>query len=307
MMHPFIYEPDKSIKVYSETKEYLDNNTAIKEKIQEISWMYHSLHNVIPITTDSFWSGHNFPYNESWEEMQISFSLICFGFYKQAMASLRSVLELGLLSVYYNINDDGHITVQKWLSSEDSREADTPRIQEVWKILINHENVKEFQSQIDLKQRLLDLGFLHNYVHTKGHKYSNKLGKHKSNFQTFEEKSILLWLSTYEEIIVIVTTLHLLKYPTGLIKYDYSRKFGIDIPTFSHLQSHEIDRLEKCLPGDFFKLLNDISNKHPETVEFLDWIESHPEMSEEDVENQIIKMDERHSERQGINDFKDNN
>jgi len=305
-MPPFIYHPDKSIDVNRKTMEYLDNNPEVKAKIQKVTWLYHSLHNVIPVTTESFWSGHNFPYNESWEEMQISFNLVCFGLYKQAMVSMRSVLELGLLSVYYNINDEGHIAVKKWLSSDDSKEADTPRNQKVWKILIEHENIKRFQSHIDLKQRFFDLGFLHNYVHTKGHKFSNKLGILKSNFQTFEEKSILFWLDTLEEIVVIILTLHILKYPTALMEYDFGKKFGIDVPCFSHLQSHEIENLKEFLPKDFFELLTVITSSHPETIDFLNWLESLPDMTEEDVENQICEMDKGDIERQGINEYKKN-
>jgi len=304
MLHSFTYKPDRSIEVYNKAKEFLDQSPEVSRKIEELSWIYHSLHNVIPTTMESFWSGHNFPYDESWEELQISFNLICFGLYKQAMASLRSALELGLLSVYYNINDDGHITVRKWLSSIDIKEADTPRIHDVWKILVKHGNIKKFQEEFNIKDKLLKLGYLHNYVHTKGYFYSNRLGKFKSNFQTFEEEQIIKWLEIFEEIILIVTTLHLLKYPAGLIRYNYSTKFGIDIPSFSHLNEHEIDRLNKYLPEGYFKLLEEISLNDTETKSFLEWVNSHPDMSEEDIENQIIKMDKIHIEGQGFEDYK---
>lgn len=304
MMFPFIYKPEKSLEVHKKTLAYLEENEDVKEKIQDLSWVYHSLHNIIPVTLESFWSGHNFPYNESWDEIQISFTLVSFGLYKQALASLRSALELGLLSVYYNINDEGHKTVKKWLSSNDSKEADTPKIKDVWIILIANDNIKEFQNHIDLKKSLLDIGYLHNYVHTKGYKYSNALGLLKSNFQTFEEKGLKKWLNTLEQIVIIVTTLHLLKYPTALIRYDYSKKFGIDIPSFSHLQQGEIEIIDRLFPKDYMELLNKISAKDTETNNFLDWVESNPDMTKEDVEKQIIEMDRRHIERQGINDYK---
>ncbi|WP_430812090.1 MULTISPECIES: hypothetical protein [unclassified Carboxylicivirga] len=304
MIPPLIYTPERSIEVFKKTEEFLIENPDLKLKIEKLSWIYHSLHNIIPTTMQSFWSGHSFPYNESWEEIQISFNLICFGLYKQAMTSLRSTLELGLLSVYYNINDDGHNAVKKWLSSADSKEADTPKIQDVWKILLQHENIKKFQEQIDIKGRLLKLGFLHNYVHTKGHVFSNKLGKLKSNYQTFEKDYIEKWINTLEEIVIIVMTLHLLKYPAGLIQFDYSRKFGIDIPSFSHLREHEIENLTKYLPTEYFQLLQEISNKDQETINFLEWVNSHPDITEEDVENQIVEMDKMDIERQGIEDYK---
>lgn len=304
MLPPFTFDPNKSIEVYEQTKEFLSQNTEVNDRIQELSWLYHSLLNVIPTTTENFWSGHHFPYCESWDELQVSFNLICFGLYKQAMASLRSGLEIGLLSVYYNINDDGHIAVKKWLNSADTREADTPRITDIWKILVKNDNIKRFQEEFNIKDRLLKLGYLHNYVHTKGFHYSNRIGKFKSNFQTFEEEYVRKWLETFEEIIIIVMTLHLLKYPAGIIRYDYSAKFGIDAPFFSHLREHEIDRLNKYLPEGYIQLLEKIASNDPETKSFLEWVKSHPDMTKEDVENQIIEMDKMHIERQGIEDYK---
>lgn len=81
----------------------------LEERISKLGWAYYSIGSVIPQTVDSLWSGHFFPYTESWDELQVSFCLSLFGLYKQAMVSLRSGLELGLLSVYWNLNDDGHI------------------------------------------------------------------------------------------------------------------------------------------------------------------------------------------------------
>src|SRR5690606_11618075 len=157
---------------------------------------------------------------------------------------------------------------------------------------------------IDLKRRLLDLRYLHNYIHTKGHKYSNEIGLFKSNWQTVEEKGLKIWLTALEEVVIVVTTLHILKYPTALIKYDYSRKFGIDIPSFSHLQQVEIEALEKFLPNEYIELLNQISESDPETKDFMEWVGSFPDMTEEDVENQIVDMAKRDIERQGIKDYK---
>jgi len=38
---------------------------------------------------------------------------------KLAIQWLRSGLELGMLSVYFNINDDGHNAVKEWLQAKD--------------------------------------------------------------------------------------------------------------------------------------------------------------------------------------------
>lgn len=301
---PLIYEPEKSNEVLKQTQIFIDNNPEIELKINKLFWSYHSIFNIIPTTTESFWSGHNFPYNESWDEIQISFNLVCFGLYKQAMTSLRSALELGLLSVYYNINDDGHNAVKKWLSSSDSKESDTPKTQEIWKIISQNQNINNFQKNFDIRQDLIDLNYLHNFVHTKGHKFSNNLGKMKSNFQTFEKDFIEIWLNSLEKIVVIILTLHLLKFPSSLLDYDYGKKFGIDIPSFSHLSNFEIERIRDFFPADYFSKLQEICLSDEETINFREWLESYDDMSEDDVENQIIELDKHQIQQQGIKKYK---
>lgn len=75
-----------------------------EEEQKQLGWIYHTVGMIVPQNFENFWSGHYFPFIDSWEELQVSFNQICFGLYKQAFVSLRSGLELGLLSVYFNIN-----------------------------------------------------------------------------------------------------------------------------------------------------------------------------------------------------------
>jgi hypothetical protein len=213
MLTPFTFTPDRSNEVLEKTKQYLEAHNLLSE-ISELGWTYQAAQGTVPHTYENLWSGHFFPMIDSWEELQVSFNLCAFGFYKQAMTSLRSGLETGLLSVYWNLNDDGHIVVQNWLKSRE----DTPRLVDIWKRLSTNANIALFQQKHDIKQQLLNLGFLHDYVHTKGHQYSNRIGLLKSNTQTFEEKGLLSWLSTFREVIKVVTVLHLLKYPIAVIR-----------------------------------------------------------------------------------------
>lgn len=287
---PHTYEPDKSVKVYELSEEYLNANLYLKEKIANLSWCYQSVGGSIPQTVENFWSGHFFPFSESSEELQISFNLAMFGLYKQAFMSLRSALELGMLSVYYNINDDGHNVVKDWLKSKDCWEANTPKSEKIWKILKANENIKNFDKKLNLKGSFDELSYLHNYVHTKGYKYSNKLGLIKSNYQTFEEKIFLKWLKAYKKVIVIVTTLHMLKYPIASVKYDWHKKIGIDNP-FPVLEAFEIDRISEILPDSYFLEIQSISNKDTYTQELLSYIDNMPDMSEKEKEHQIFEFD----------------
>lgn len=286
MFTPLIYDFEKSTEVYKITKKFLYDNNYIPE-LENIYWAYRGIGNVISQTTENFWSGHFFPYIDSFEELEISFNLCSMGFYKQAMVSLRSGLELGLLSVYWNLNDDGHKVIKNWLKEQE----DTPPLRQIWPHLIKNKNIQLFQKRFDLKKRLLNLGYLHNYVHTKGWKHSNRIGLLKSNFQTFERKGFEIWFNSIKEIIPILCILHLLKYPIGIIRYNYSSKFGIDVPWFGGLNEHDIYRLEKVIEKGTLKFLQIIALNDNETKNILEWINSLPDMTDEERKHQIIKMD----------------
>jgi hypothetical protein len=288
---PYIYEPDKSIEVYKVTEKYFETNPEIKKRIEELGWIYHTVGMIIPQNFENFWSGHYFPFIESWEELQVSFTQICFGLYKQAFVSLRSGLELGMLSVYFNINDDGHNAVKEWLQAKDKKEADTPSAKTIWKILLQNNNIRKFNEKNDLETVHKNLGYLHNYVHTKGAKHSNRMGLPKSNYQTFEEKLISKWLKSYTDIISLVITLHLLKYPISVIRFDYSKKFGIDIPSFGGLEEYNIDKIALILPDKYLKDVELIAKEDTTTQETIQEISAFPDMTEKQVEEQIINLE----------------
>ncbi|MBU4284848.1 hypothetical protein KKF60_03120 [Patescibacteria group bacterium] len=283
---PLTYKCEKSIQVYKESVSFIEKKD-LKEKISKLFWAYYDIESVIPETIDSFWSGHIFPWKDSWEELQISFNLCLFGLYKQAMVSLRVSLELGLLSVYWNLNDDGHIIIKEWLRSD----KDTPRNREIWGKLEQYKNIQAFQKKHDLKSRILKLGFLHNFAHSKGHSYSNEIGLFKSNCQTFEVGGFNMWFSTFEEIVKVLSVLHLIKYPLGVIKFDYFRKFGIDTPSFGGLDRFQIERFKDIIGKKVFAVLESIAKNDQHVKKIMKDIKRLPDMTKEKIEKQVIDLD----------------
>ncbi len=284
---PFTYNFENSNSVQRQTIEFIEKNEQIVGQLFELSWAFHSIGNAIPHTTKSWWSGHYFPFSEAFEEFEISFLLCSQGFYKQSMTSLRSVLETGLLSVYYNINDEGHKTVQGWLQSKDGKQNDTPYFKTIWNILIAHPNILKFQNAYDIKTDILNLEYLHNYVHSKGAKYSNQIGLLKSNTQTFEITGFNTWLDTAQKAVKIILTLHLLKFPLGIIEYDFSRKFGIDIPTFGGLNLFDIARIKNILGEKISESLLNIALEDKSVIDFIKQIESMPDITQTEIDKQI--------------------
>ncbi len=287
---PFVYTNYQSQKVIRQTKTFLETENNIQESLTNIAWAYHSIWKIIPQTYENLFSGHSFPYQDSWDEIQVSYLLAEQGLYKQAFVSLRLALELGLLSVYFNINDDGHLVVQDWLRSKDSWEANTPRTDKIWEILKSNANIAEFDELVGFRDYYDEITYLHNFVHTKGYKFSNRVGLFKSNFQTFESSQLLKWKNLFYKVAVVVITAHLLKYPIGAIKYNWHRKTGIDNP-FPVLLSSEIDLISKILPRNFFDEIEKIAQKDNFTQDLLNHVKNMPDISEEEIEQQAIELE----------------
>ena len=284
---PLTYSSDDIEKVLNETKLFLIKNNNFEKELFSLLWAYYSIGNSIPQTTENYWSGHYFPYSESYDELQISFLLCKQGLYKQAMTSLRSVLEVGILSVYYNISDEGHKLVQGWYQSGAGKENDTPYFNSIWKILIKHKNFVKFNSYFDLEKRIKNLELLHNYIHTKGLKFSNKFGLYKSNALTFHEKGFKKWIKTANEVVSIVIILHLLKYPIAILEYDYTKKFGIEIPEFGGLNSFGIEKIKEVIGKETAEVLLNIALEDEKVITIMNEIKSMPEISKAEIQEQI--------------------
>jgi len=287
---PLISDPERSMQVFGETETFLNANSELRKRVVTLGWTYHSLERLIPQTWTNLFSGHLFPYVDSWEEMQASANFCFMGFYKQAFVSLRNALELGILCVYFNIDDQGHERIQNWLRSKESHEASTPRTEKIWKELLSNQNIRRFDEQRDMRGRFNDLSFLSNFVHSKGIKYSNRVGLLKGNYQTFEENSLQKWIDALGRVVELLVLLYLSRFPIGTVRYDWSRKCGIDNP-FPVLEPSDVDRIEELIDPRDIQALRTLAKEDSDTRELFDHIVDLPDMTSEDVEEQIVRLD----------------
>jgi hypothetical protein len=296
---PLSYKCETACRVAAETETWLQTSSVLEE-LEQLFWLYHSSGDVIPQTSESLWSGHFFPWIESFEELQISSNLAFFGMYKQAMIGLRVSLEMGLLSVYWNLNDDGHEVVGEWLHSKEL----TPKSFEVWRRLEEHPHFRHFQESFDLKSRIDELNYLHGYVHTRGAKYSNSTGRLTSNMQTFEEEQFLNWFSAFREVVHLIVLLHLIKYPIATVKIDLSRKFGLDIPSFGILRPIEVERIEDAFGDEIMSVLREIYSMDERAQGLISAITEKPDMTEEEIGAQELDWDRSQIEHMGVSAWK---
>ena len=269
-------------RVLRETERYMDENPSVLSRLSEIFSAHDEISDLFPQTAQKFVSGSYFPMIESKTELNISLFLMKRGLYRHAFVSLRTVLELGLLSVYWDRGDRSEIEISDWLGSNE----DTPFMRIVRRELKSIPNVAAYNKHDDLfgkngsVQRLYKQ--LNNFAHVKGLQYSvGMLGDSKipgSGVAEFSNKTLTRWIELAEEVIKIVIVVHLLKYPIGLQETPMDDKFGSDGPSGGFLNPWQAEQLREFVGKPTATILQSISDADTEAVEFARQIRARPDI-----------------------------
>jgi len=284
------------IGVLEATEEYFEKNEEFTEEINEYFWRFRSLFDLLPQTLEKFWSGHVFPFTEAEYEFECSIAFVEMGYYKHAIAALRSVLELGILSVYFDVDDKSEVDIKGWLNSAEP----TPFRKNVQKKLLKHPNIYFFSQHYPIFNKFEILyGKLCDYSHTRGARYSSrKLSL--SNTNRFHEKSLSLWFGLVKEVVEVIAIFHLLKYPIGLQETPIEEKFGINGPAGGFLQPFQSENLKKIIQKDALRILQKISDQDPDVQGVLKWIRSFEDITEEELKKQFEESDKLTIEGGGL-------
>ncbi len=297
-----INSDDKILVVLEESNRYFERNKELADSVVERVWIWRSLLSLLPQTTEKVWSGHVFPLVEAEYEVESSAELCKLGFYKHAIGALRNVLELGLLSVYWDIDDQSHIDIKKWLASHEP----TPFLRAVFAKLRENDNIKRYDGRYKIFDETAALyGKLCDYAHTRGAQFSSrKLSQ--ANFNTFHEPSVNLWAQLFFAVTKLVVAFHLLKYPVGLQYTPMEQKFGINGPLGGFLEPHEAERLKSLFERAVLDTLQEISDSDPTAKSLAEWVNAHPDVTEDELNEQFERQDRLMIEMQGYEHWIEN-
>lgn len=237
-----------------------------------------------------FFSGKNFSLTESFEELEASYELIKFGFYKQAMISLRVAFDIGLFSIYWSIVGIESEEFKKWISSKN----DTPyKNKQFWKKFRENDKISEFDNTFGLIQEIKELG-LSDFVHTKGILFSNfgefqREIRGQDKFGNFE-----IWTNHFKQIVKIIEILHLLKFPTLNLQYSTDfliSKFGTfdRIPQFGGGLGNEMNCVFSFIPEQQKQFIEVLSQNGEEVKYVKNWLSNLPVLTNDEVINIIIE------------------
>ena len=290
------------LEVLDVTKQYLASHQDIFNEIEEQIWAYRSLLDLVPETTENFISGHIFPLLEGGYELDSSIAFCRLGFYKHAIGALRNVLELGWLSVYWDLGNRSHVDIQGWFRSVET----TPFRNSVFKKLKANDNFKTF----DDKHALLNgtektYETLCNFAHTRGARFSSRQLT-RSNLNNFNERSFKKWLSLMKQVVADVAVFHILKYPIGFQEIPIDEKFGLNSPMGGFLAPWQVERFKRLLPANVVATLQEISDNDPDVRKVAESINAMPDITEEEWRRQIEDQDKLMIQMEGFENWRVN-
>jgi hypothetical protein len=268
---------------YQASLGFLRERPALLSKVADNLWAYHEAVELVPVTVENFVSGHTFPCLESYEELEASYDLALQGFYRYAFGGLRSCLELGVLGVYFAVDDKEHVEVKPWMLSQER----TPWLKDMLRRLHSLVAFNDFDRRFGLADRMLAThDRLSGYVHTRGYPYSSR-GLKRSNVNNFQEAALRRYSSEMFAVVRDVLTTMLLKYPVGMRALPVSEKYGLNGPAGGFLEDYQVEAITSVLIDDERDYLQSLSDGDEDVRAVIEHFESMADLSPEEWEQQI--------------------
>lgn len=278
---------EKIEEVYKKSEEYLEKNNDLQEEIAAYLWAYYEVSDLVPQTVENLWSGHIFPFSESYYELENSFEFCKQGFYRHSLFAIRCTLELAVLGICFDKNNQSHIDVQKWLRSEEQTPWFRKSLNRIFKI--NY--FSQFNNEFPLQNEIKDIySLLSDYVHSRGYHYSTT-GQSISNFNQFNESSLLRYADLMKKVVRDIVIMMLLKYPIGMQNLPISDKFGLNSPAGGFLDEPSRRAVLDILDDKTKKVLQRISNNDSRVKEIVKQILAMPDLNEEQLKKQREEWD----------------
>ncbi|MBI4216295.1 MAG: hypothetical protein HY687_02725 [Chloroflexi bacterium] len=271
------------------SQEYLEGQQDLQTRIASHLWAYNEIGELVPQTLVNVMSGHYFPYSESYYELENSYQLCLEGFYTYAFAALRSVLELGILGVYFAVNDKEHEDVLPWITSKER----TPRFKKILHKLNTLDKVRKFDERFGLAKRIAKTyDNLSGYVHTRGYRYSST-AQARSNSNQFSEPALKRYCEAMFPVVRDVIITMLLKYPIGMQPLPLSKKFGLNGPAGGFLEDDQVKNVTYVLESKEKAFLKTLSDEDPNVRQTVEYFESLPDLPDEQWQQQIQELDKQ--------------
>ena len=231
-----------------------------------------------------------FPWAESSAELDRSLSLATLGQYRAAYDHQRRGFELIAIGVYF-VSE--HTTVEHaraWMQSTDP----TPRFAKALACLAQHSAAVRLSALVDWRDRiekhywkLCDIAHVRGLAAGSYSVQPTHLSFDGIDVPEFSEESLRASLDSYISTVRLACLFFSLSNPSLLFDYGIADKFGLNGPLSGFLEPYQVEVLRKLLPDDIRDPLLQIADTEPLVEGFREYFSSLPEITEEELEQQI--------------------
>jgi hypothetical protein len=236
-----------------------------------------------------------FPATETEMELDHSIKHALIGSYKSAFADLRRALELTLISVYLTSETYDTKKAVEWVMSK----SDTPGFSKSLDKLISDGRFKEFNDKYEWKKHLQEFywllsDFSHNKGQLKGYRELNKTNFFTAgtsapsiNYETLETFCDF-YIKTVGEIVVMLALYN----PMILVGVPLDEKFGLNGPASGFFYEGQAELVHKLIPDTYKDYFKEMAENDIEIKSVLEYFNSLPDLTEEDIKEQIKMQNE---------------
>jgi hypothetical protein len=272
------------------TVSYVQNEYPRKSELYHcLDFMSYSLLETIHSDFETLSRVWLFPTVEATDELNECLHKILLASYKSGYDNLRRALELVVVGAYFSLIEIDVHEAKMWLNSQ----RETPLFSRAIKALLRDKKVRNLETNSHWITNLKNFYWrLSDIIHTRGKNFSLEAFQ-PSNFSYngirithYSKESLKQLLDTFIETFKNICTCIAITNPILLIGLPIEEKYGINPPSgfFKENQAKDLQCLLVPETKSFFETLvsTDI-----EINSIANWMNSLPDLSEDEIENQI--------------------
>jgi len=294
---------DSMEKAYGETLRHLDQHPGLRKNLSSL-WFtcYHVLDAAAPSDLDTLTKIGFLPFSEATNEMIYAVNFALMGVYKTAFEKLRSFFELHLVGLYFADPSVAREGARKWVLGR----ASTPFMRTILKALFERPYFLRAERAFSFREDLATAySELCDYVHTRGLPRSH--GKLSGcNLPRFSAETLGAFVEALGRTAECVAIALALQFPVILQPLPISDKFGLNPPSSGFLEEGQVRLLEELIAPEKLSVLRDISAKDPRVQKIAEAIRGRPDLTPEELDQQILEWNKRLIETSGLEKWLEN-
>lgn len=236
-----------------------------------------------------------YPSNETEMELDHSIKHALIGSYKSAFSDLRRGLELTVTSIYLLSEEVDRQKADDWINSFEN----TPRFSAVLHKLIKNGYYKIINDKYEWKSNLQELywslsNFSHNKGRVKGYMELNNPSFFTAgtSLPTIKNDTLALFCNCYINTVKEVVTLQSLHNPVILFGVPIEKKFGSEGIMSGYLNDGQSEVIKRLIPENYKNYFNDLIEHDEEKKSVIEYFNSLPDLTEDDLNAQAMRQDE---------------